>query len=85
MKELTLLTWLTQLGLSVALPLAGFIFLFLWLKNQFALGDWALWVGIILGVVFAIDGLRQSLKLLTQLTRKKSGDEPPPVSYNDHD
>lgn len=85
MKELTLLTWLTQLGLSVALPLAGFIFLALWLKNQFNLGDWALWVGIILGVVFAVDGLRQSLKLLTQLTRKKPGDEPPPVSYNDHD
>lgn len=85
MKELTLLTWLTQLGLSVALPLLGFIFLALWLKNQFGWGDWAIWVGIALGVVTAIDGLRQSLKLLTRLTRKKSGDEPPPVSYNDHD
>ena len=85
MKELTLLTWLTQLGLSVALPLLGFIFLALWLKNQFGWGDWAIWVGIALGVVTAIDGLRQSLKLLTRLTRKKSGDEPPPVSYNDHE
>lgn len=85
MKELTLLTWLTQLGLSVALPLAGFIFLALWLKNQFGWGDWALWAGIILGVIFAVDGLRQSLKLLTQLTQKKPGDTSPPVSYNDHD
>ena len=80
-----MLTWLTQLGLSVALPLLGFIFLALWLKNQFGWGDWAIWVGIALGVVTAIDGLRQSLKLLTRLTRKKSGDEPPPVSYNDHE
>ena len=42
-------------------------------------------VGIVLGVVMAVDGLRQSLKLLTRLTKKKPGDEPPPVSYNDHD
>lgn len=85
MKELTLLTWLTQLGLSVALPLAGFIFLALWLRNQFGLGDWVLWVGIVLGLVSAVDGLRYSLKLLTRLTRKNDGDDPPPVSYNDHD
>lgn len=85
MKELTLLTWLTQLGLSVVLPLVGFIFLALWLRNQFGLGDWVLWAGIVLGLVSALDGLRQSLKLLTQLTQKKSGDNPPPVSYNDHD
>ena len=85
MKELTLLTWLTQLGLSVALPLAGFIFLALWLRSQFGWGDWVLWVGIVLGLVSAFDGLRQSLKLLTQLTKKKDGDKPAPVSYNDHD
>ena len=85
MKELTLLTWLTQLGLSVALPLVGFIFLALWLREQFGFGDWVLWAGIVLGLVAALDGLRQSLKLLTQLTRKESGDTPPPVSYNDHD
>ncbi|MBE6921442.1 MAG: hypothetical protein E7468_07805 [Ruminococcaceae bacterium] len=85
MKELTLLTWLTQLGLSVALPLAGFIVLALWLRSQFALGDWVLWAGVVLGLVSALDGLRQSLKLLIRLTRKKSGDTPPPVSYNDHD
>ena len=85
MKELTLFTWLTQLGLSVALPLVGFIFLALWLREQFGFGDWVLWAGIVLGLVAALDGLRQSLKLLTQLTRKKSGDTPPPVSYNVHD
>lgn len=85
MKELTLLTWLTQLGLSVVLPLAGFISMALWLKSQFGWGNWVIWFGIVLGVVSAMDGLRQSLKLLLQLTKKKSGDEPPPVSYNDHD
>lgn len=85
MKELTLLAWLTQLGLTVALPLAGFILLALWLQNRFGWGAWVLWVGIVLGFVSAVDGLRQSLKALIQLTRKKSEDTTPPVSYNDHD
>ncbi len=84
MKELTLLTWLTQLGLSVALPLVGFIFLALWLRDGCGWGDWVLWAGIILGTVSAADGLRQSLKAMSRLTRKKE-DAPPPVSYNDHD
>ena len=85
MKELTLLTWLTQLGLSVAFPLVGFIFLALWLRSQFGWGDWVLWAGIILGLVSALDGLRHSMKALSRLTKKKKDDLPPPVSYNDHD
>lgn len=85
MKELTLLTWLTQLGLSVALPLAGFIFLALWLRSQFGWGDWVLWIGIVLGLVTAFDGLRHSLKLLSRLSKKKDDEASPPVSYNDHD
>ena len=85
MKELTLLTWLTQLGLSVAAPLVGFIFFALWLRDQFGWGNWVLWVGIILGLVSALDGLLQSLKALSRLTKKEKDDTPPAVSYNDHD
>ena len=33
MKDLGLLVWLTQLGLSVAFPLAGFVLLGLWLRR----------------------------------------------------
>lgn len=84
MKEVTLLVWLTQLGLSVALPLAGFIFLALWLRGQFGWGNWVLWVGIALGLISAMDGLYRSLKSLSRLVRKNE-DTPPPVSYNDHD
>ena len=83
MKEITLLTWLTQLGLSVAVPLAGWIFLALWLRKQFALGDWVIWVGIVLGFVSAMDGLFRVLKALSKLTSEK--EEKPPVSFNDHD
>ena len=84
MKEVTLLTWVTQLGLSVALPLVGFIFFALWLRSQFGWGDWVLWVGIVMGFISALSGLIQSLKLLAGLTEKKR-EETPPVSYNDHD
>lgn len=83
MKDLTLLVWLTQLGLSTALPLAGFILLALWLRNSFGWGDWVLWVGIVLGIVTAIDGFRTSLKAMERTGRRNREDEPP-VSFNDH-
>lgn len=84
MKDLSLLTWLTQLGLTVALPLGGFICLAVWLRDRFDLGDWVLWIGIVLGVVFALDGLRVSLKTLSRFTGKEKK-EPPTVSFNEHD
>ncbi len=83
MKDIKLLVWLTQLGLSVALPLAGFIFLALWLRERFSLGGWVLIIGIVLGLITAMDGLRQSLKILDRLSGKKQ--DPPSPSFNDHD
>ncbi len=85
MKDLTLLVWLTQLGLSVAAPLAGFILLALWLRDRFGWGGWVLWAGIALGLIGAIDGLRISLKALSQLSKSKKEDVPPPTAFNDHD
>ena len=85
MKDLTLLAWITQLGLSVSLPLAGFILLALWLRDSCGWGGWVLWIGILLGFVGAIDGLRISLKALSQITKRKKEDTPPPLSFNDHD
>ncbi len=84
MKDLSLLVWLSQLGLSVALPLAGFVLLALWLRNDCGWGGWILWVGIALGVASAVNGLRTSLRSLERLTREKS-DPPSSVSFNDHD
>lgn len=84
MKELSLLVWLTQLGFSVAFPLAGFILLAVWLRERFGLGMWIVWIGIVLGFVGAIDGLRSSLKALERLSRRKRDGGPPPVSFNEH-
>ena len=85
MKDITLLVWLTQLGLSVALPPAGFILLAVWLRDRFSWGNWVLWVGIVLGVICAVDGLRHSLKTLEKLSGDKPAEHAPPVSFNDHD
>ena len=84
MKDLSLLTWLTQLGLTVALPLGGFIWLAVWLRERFSLGSWVLWLGITLGAILALDGLRGRLRTLMRYSEKEKKD-PPAVSFNDHD
>ena len=77
MKNISLIVWLTQLGMSVAVPPAGFILLTVWLKNRFDLGLWVIWIGIILGLIGAIDGLRTSLKAMELLSREKNEEKKP--------
>ena len=81
---MNLLIWLTQLGISVAAPLGGFIWLGIWLRQRFDLGVWVVLAGIFLGLVCAVDGLRVSLKAMERMSQEK-GEEPPPVSFNDHE
>lgn len=86
MKNINMLVWLTQLGLSVAAPLAGFILLAVWLRQRFDLGIWVLIAGLILGVSSAVDGFRASLKAMEQMNPSKDKDqEPNPISFNEHD
>ena len=84
MKDLQLLSWLTQLGLSTAVPLAGFVLLAVWLRNRYELGLWVLFVGIGLGLIFAIDGFVRSLKILMAVSKDKK-EKTPPVSFGEHD
>lgn len=84
MKDLSLLVWLTQLGLSVGVPLALFIGLALWLRDQCHWGGWVLWVGVILGLLTAADGFRSSIKAMERLAKDKNEDDPP-TSFNEHD
>ena len=85
MKDLNMLVWLTQLGLSVAMPLGGFTLLGLWLRQRFELGVWVILVGCAVGLIAAIDGLRYSLRLMAQMNKNKDDKTPPPVSFNDHE
>ena len=85
MKELSLLVWLTQLGLSVAFPLAGFVLLAVWLRSSLGWGDWVIWAGLILGLGGAVNGFRHSLKAMELLSRdKKKKKDPPSVAFNEH-
>lgn len=84
MKNAHLWIWLTQLGLSTVVPLAGFVLLAVWLKNRFGLGNWVLFVGIGLGVYSAVDGFIRNMKVLERLSRDKNAKDPP-VSFNDHE
>lgn len=85
MKNLNMLVWLTQLGLSVAAPLAVFTVLAVWLRQRFDLGIWVLFVGLAIGIISAIDGFRVSMKAMEQMSKDKPGkNDPPPVSFNDH-
>jgi len=85
MKDLSLIVWLTQLGMSVVAPLGCSALLAVWLRRQFGLGQWVIWVGVAIGAICAVDGLRTSLKLMTRLGKRKKDPQPPPVSFNDHD
>lgn len=85
MKEFNLLVWMTQLGFSVAAPLALCTLGALWLRNRFSLGPWILVLGIGMGFYLAIDGFRTSLKAMDRMGKpRKDEQEPPPISFNDH-
>ena len=80
-----MLIWMTQLGISVAVPLALCTLGAVWLRNRFDLGPWILILGIGLGFYLAIDGMRTSLKAMDRMGKgSKKDQEPPPVSFNDH-
>ena len=84
MKDMNLLIWITQLGVSVAVPLGGFILLAVWLRNRFDWGNWVVIVGLVLGIVCAAEGLWSSLRAMKRMARKEKEEEPP-VSFNDHE
>ncbi len=83
MKDLKLLVWITQLGLTVAAPLGGFIILGIWLQRHFGMGKWVIFVFSLIGIVSAVSGLRSTLRLL--LDQEAKHDKEEPVSFNSHD
>lgn len=83
MKNLSMIVWLTQLGLGVAMPLAGFVLLGMWLYKSVGWGIWTVFVGIALGLYCAFQGLMTSLKIMKRLSDSKEKEEN--VAFNDHD
>lgn len=84
MKQVSLLVWMTQLGLSVAVPPVLFILLAVWLRNSLGWGNWVIWTGILLGIYCAVVGFLSSLRTMERLSEDKKK-EAPPVAFNDHE
>ncbi len=84
MKNISLITWVTQLGLGVAVPLAGFILLGVWLHNSIGWGKWTIYVGIGLGLYCAFHSFMTSLKTMKRLSDPQK-EEIKTVAFNDHD
>ncbi len=85
MKDLNLLVFVTQFGFSVVFPLAGFVLAAVWLREKLGWGVWVIWVGLILGMICAIEGFRGSLRVMKRFAESKKDQDPPPVCFNDHD
>ncbi len=85
MKHLGLLVWLTQLGLSVVSPLVAFTLLAIWLHNAFSWERWVIWLGVALGVICAVQGLRDSLRIMGKYVKRDKRKSESPVCFNDHD
>lgn len=84
MKHYQLLIWLTQLGLSVALPLAGFLLLGIWLHTAKGWGVWVVIAGLVVGLSCAVRGFLDALKIMEQMSQDKKKQQPPPLSFNKH-
>ncbi len=76
------LVWLTELGLSVAIPMAVFVFLGAFLRKQFELGSWVVVVSALLGLYGSVGGLIRSLKLMNREAKEK---EPEKTQFNTHE
>ncbi len=83
MKEkftfLSAMSYLVQVGISVALPPVLFILLAVYLRNRFGIGNWIIAAGIILGILGAAGGLIGSLKSLHRLGKQE---KEPPQGFN---
>lgn len=84
MREWNLLIWLPQFGISIVFPLIGFIMLAVWLREHWGWGEWVIWVGILFGLITAAVGVRDTIRAMNLISKKKEPNDPPPVSFNDH-
>ncbi len=84
MKDIPMLVWITQLGMTVAAPLAGFTLVGVWLQRRFETGKWVILVFCLIGLISAVSGLKSTLKYFDRMTGNRKQDRPVP-GYNSHE
>lgn len=84
MKDFSMLVWLSQIGISVAVPLAVFVLCGVWLRERFGLGVWVIWAGLVLGILCAAAGFRQCLQLMGRMDSGQADKDDPPQGFNEH-
>lgn len=82
LKDVSLLVFLSQLGLGVVLPLAGFILLGVWLRQALSLGVWIVLVFAAIGAFMAVQGFINTLKTMNRMAKKP---EDATLNYNEHE
>ncbi len=69
---LAALAMVTQFGLGTVTPMILCILAALWLKSRFALGDWAVLIGVLLGVG---SGFMSMIKMIRQMNELNKEDD----------
>ncbi len=77
-----MLIWMTQLGLSLVIPLTCFSLLGVWLHMSLGWGKWAVAAGILLGLLSGGQSLRNAIGIMSRMEKPEKKDLP--QSFNDH-
>ena len=84
MKNLSLILWVTQFGLSILMPPCVLLLLAVWLQNRFGLGMWIIVVLGILGLIIAFGTARANLRAMRKDAEDAAGNKNHPIAFNDH-
>lgn len=84
-KILSMLLWVTQLGLSILLPLCIFLLAGTWLRQRYDMGMWIMVVLGILGFLTSLSTARSCIRALCKEAREAGKDEQAPSAFNQHD
>lgn len=85
MNFLSLLLWVTQFGISLLFPLCFFLVLAVWMQEKLGLGGGFVLVMGLIGLLTSVSTARSCIRSLRKDAEKVSGQNKPPVAFNDHD
>ena len=69
------LAMVSQFGISTITPMLLCIFAAIWLKNRFGLGDYAILIGIILGIGSGFMSMMKMIRRMSEMSKKEDEDE----------